>query len=193
MPSRWCSLPFLELDAVPSSPGVFVIYGRGVLLYVGQSTDMLSRLRALRTSIFSPAENGTPLRAALAKYNKAELRLKYERISRCGDWLSLEYRLIAKLRPPLNSKSPTWFGTPKAEETARRSMVHDYCLKCHTQKKHCYMHSKTWCKRCFSFAPAEWRQSGETSFHYKKQTAKTFVKTLVPRANKGVTRLCVTT
>ena len=80
---------------VPARPGTYALFSGDQLLYIGSSTDLRGRLKehgyGARWSSRPRKHTATP-----------RLRVKIAESRRPGDWLAREYRLIVRLRPPLN-------------------------------------------------------------------------------------------
>ena len=73
-----------ELDHIPRRPGVYAIYRYGKLVYIGSSSNLRARLGS---------------HEKLKKGDAVKIKLT----RKLGDWLMIEYRLIARLQPELNT------------------------------------------------------------------------------------------
>lgn len=73
-----------EPSTVMNKPGVYAFFDRGRLLYIGSSTNLASRLSS---------------HSVRARYINALVRVRY---TEPGDQLTAEYKLIRRLKPPLN-------------------------------------------------------------------------------------------
>ncbi len=93
--TRWTKHPLtVGLHTVPNKPGVYAIYSsKRTLLYIGQSVDVKSRL-------YEHMNNNRSIGVDCYAKVKASKVI--------GDWLQLEYRLIAKLTPPWNKMVASW-------------------------------------------------------------------------------------
>jgi excinuclease UvrABC nuclease subunit len=77
---------------IPNRPGVYAISLGGDLMYIGSTKRLRHRIREHCASGY--------FRDALDFGGVVEFRYKESR--RRGDWLSLEYRLVSRIKPPLN-------------------------------------------------------------------------------------------
>lgn len=95
---------------IPSRPGCYVFVGDGRAMYVGQTTNLPQRLTDhLR-------ESGTRLHEGHIRTPwgcVTQLAVAYRRSRFVGDWLTLEYRLIRRLKPNGNA--------PYSSEVIRRA------------------------------------------------------------------------
>lgn len=99
--SRWKIIPTNAIFTdVPSCPGVYAIYKGNELVYVGQTSNLRKRLTTHRCS----ARGGNTRRlTAIDCLGTTALWFKVRPCDhRFGEWLSLEYRLLRRLRPKLN-------------------------------------------------------------------------------------------
>lgn len=97
---------------IPSRPGCYAFVGDGRVLYVGQTTNLPQRLTDhLRESATRLHEGHirTPWGCV------THLAVGYRRSRFAGDWPTLEYRLIRRLRPIGNA--------PYSSEMIRREGV----------------------------------------------------------------------
>jgi hypothetical protein len=96
--------------AIPSGPGVYVVYENDRIVYVGSTTELKKRVRVYFTfhhAILGDygGDNhidrtyGTPWGF---KHDGDGIRVKVKQSRRCGDWLMWEWRLICRLRPREN-------------------------------------------------------------------------------------------
>lgn len=97
----WKLLKWNELEKAPPTSGVYVLYEGLHPVYVGQSVNLLGRLRQHAGQL--QKQNGKANDGVLPQTTRSEdLSLKYKVCRRDGEWLALEYRLIKKLRPKNN-------------------------------------------------------------------------------------------
>jgi len=112
--SNWIETGVFGKD-IPRKVGVYAIYFDGSLAYIGSSINLFNRLRGHGFwPIFGNKLGYTCRIANRAGWHPKTIRVKY-RLIREGDHLSLEYRLIKRLRPPLNL-----FGTHRTRAEMRR-------------------------------------------------------------------------
>jgi len=83
---------------VECRPGVYAIYGDGVLLYVGSSENLKTRLHSHK---FEWVHYSTSVMHPEWGWFKSG-HIKYSYSVRAGDWLMREHRLIKRLKPPKN-------------------------------------------------------------------------------------------
>jgi excinuclease UvrABC nuclease subunit len=100
--SKWKCVGVDGIDSVPQRPGVYVVYKHLELMYVGQSINLWKRLVAHRAAAYKRTSRNSPLGLVGMDGLKFKYRLYPER---SGEWLSSEYRLVSRLKPPLNSVS----------------------------------------------------------------------------------------
>lgn len=97
--------------AIERRPGVYVVQLNGIAVYVGQSVNVMARLRDLKRRPeygtlervwWVDAPKGVPNIHKLIPQTGFAIKIKYT--WRCGEHLMLEYRLIRRLRPRFNKK-----------------------------------------------------------------------------------------
>jgi len=97
--SRWCEYDFDDVrrwNQIKQLPGVYVVYADLYPVYVGQSTNIRTRLanhrfrRGYTNYIVLPWE----------KCLNLTIKVKYSK--KYGDWAMLELRLIKHLQPKYN-------------------------------------------------------------------------------------------
>lgn len=88
--SRWQRFS-LELETLPDTPAVYCIYHKNHLVYVGQTIQLRTRIKAhLKATLYNkPA-------------HKDDCYLKVSLTNKLGEWLMREYRLITRLNPEWN-------------------------------------------------------------------------------------------
>lgn len=106
---RWIKIS--DSHKLPPKPGVYAIYVNKKLVYIGQSTNIRTRVWKHRHS--HPLES---------------LMFKCKVVERPGEWLAIEYRLIGRLRPSwnrlvLNRARPKrkLYGKAKQQATERKA------------------------------------------------------------------------
>lgn len=87
MHSRWGSAALVQRSEIPHAPGVYAIYSGSELVYIGSAESIRARLRD---------------HSILREVDREKCTVKFSVARACGDWMSREYRLIQRLRPPLN-------------------------------------------------------------------------------------------
>jgi excinuclease UvrABC nuclease subunit len=99
-PADWSGSRWVVFDVstalLPRKPACYVIYLDGALSYVGQASDLASRIsnHGIRQSYG---------RSIITKWgNFASVVIKARFGDRLGDWAAREIRLISRLQPPLN-------------------------------------------------------------------------------------------
>ena len=102
-PNGWRASKWISHDPIcevcyPGRAGCYVIYGDGRLLYVGQSSNVRSRLAIHRKRW--QWRHG-PIVTNWGTFSSMLVKVRYSEKS--GDWLMREYRLINRLKPPMNS------------------------------------------------------------------------------------------
>jgi excinuclease UvrABC nuclease subunit len=97
MGSKWVKYDFdHSFPYISRHPGVYVIYGDGKIIYIGQSFDVKSRITnhkircGFSNNIFTP----------WGFYRDIKIKVKYA--AKYGDWAMNELRLIKKIKPPFN-------------------------------------------------------------------------------------------
>lgn len=95
--SKWIAYDFQEDPfQIKPIPGVYVIFGDGNLLYVGQSTDVRKRICCHGVRFGYSNYILTPW----GNFSNIKIKIKYS--SKFGDWAMIEQRLIYRLSPPNN-------------------------------------------------------------------------------------------
>lgn len=93
--SSWTTVslvPSLRIeDQIQSSPGVYVIFGDGLLVYIGSSRDVGARLRS--HLVATGSGEGFKTKWGLFKDTKIKIRPS----KKYGDWLMYEARLLRRL------------------------------------------------------------------------------------------------
>jgi len=83
---------------IPTSGGVYAIYGDGELIYIGESDSVRRRLSSHR------------IRYSYSNYiitpwgNFQAVKIKVRCCQRFAEWAMIERRLIRRLMPPANTK-----------------------------------------------------------------------------------------
>lgn len=90
--SRWTRLSF-TLKA-PKLPGIYSVSVHGFTIYVGSSANLDRRMRQ-HGIIYGPALTYTPWGVFYAE----ACEVKYRVVTRGGDWLRREWRLLQRIRP----------------------------------------------------------------------------------------------
>jgi hypothetical protein len=101
-----------EYSDFKTEPGVYVIFGDGVVQYVGSSKNIRQRLagRIPRTVYETPEQTQLPVRTIWGVFREFEIRIRYS--TKYGDWLMRELRLIRRLKPLQNSAHEGAQGKP---------------------------------------------------------------------------------
>jgi len=94
---------FESWQTIPSSPGCYVVYGDGQVIYVGESTDLRRRIVSNHEIRFARYTNF--IESPWGKFT--DLYVKVRESVRYGDWAMIELRLIKRLQPPHNCKGST--------------------------------------------------------------------------------------
>lgn len=102
---RWITVEPLQIDFdnspyeryFPDSPGCYVIYVDDRIVYVGQTTSLLKRLRSYK---FNYAHYSGVVKTPWG--NCERIRVKYRIPKRYGEWAMTELRLIKRLQPIYN-------------------------------------------------------------------------------------------
>ena len=95
--SKWIKYDFdKSFWNISPHPGVYVVYGDGKIIYIGQSYDVKTRFLNHKIRYGFTNNIITPW----GFYRKIEVKIKYG--VKYGDWAMIELRLIKKLRPPFN-------------------------------------------------------------------------------------------
>jgi excinuclease UvrABC nuclease subunit len=87
---------------VPKAPGVYAIFKHGRLVYIGQSEILRNRIAAHIEAL--NAAPGSRPGSAVCGIGFAGVLIKYKVCKQPGEWLSLEYRLIKRLKPKYNTQ-----------------------------------------------------------------------------------------
>lgn len=82
---------------LPTSPGCYVVFMDGELIYVGQSINVYKRFKAHKLRM---DYHGQTILTPWGKANSVVVKVR--RPIRYGDWLGVELRLLRKLHPPGN-------------------------------------------------------------------------------------------
>lgn len=94
---RYNFYPFEEWFSITRGAGVYAVYCDGVLIYIGQSADVLKRLESYKMNYgFSNGRIYTPW--GFCK----DLYVKVRSARRMGEHLMIEARMIARLKPKFN-------------------------------------------------------------------------------------------
>jgi excinuclease UvrABC nuclease subunit len=97
----WFKIDPFNVMTAPALAGVYVLLIDGKVVYVGQSTDLRSRLRSYRIR----HGYGRGFHCKWGAYPSADaLTIKVKISQRHGDWAMWELRLIHRLRPELNQR-----------------------------------------------------------------------------------------
>jgi DNA polymerase III epsilon subunit family exonuclease len=86
------------LQGVPARPGVYLFHGGGEVLYVGKARDLKTRLR----SYFHTGRQRRRVEEALDGLERIEWRVTGSELAAAVE----EVRLIRRLRPPANARTP---------------------------------------------------------------------------------------
>src|SRR5262245_49663248 len=90
--SYWKSYRYCELETLPTTPGVYVIYHAGRLVYAYSSENLLHSFKVIRSHRHLPPEvRATALIKVRSNFNR-----------RSGLWVTKGRNLIIRLRPLLN-------------------------------------------------------------------------------------------
>lgn len=107
MATHWIIYDPTEPTRIPDEPGCYVIYMDGVLVYIGQSVNVRSRIRSHRIQYHRYVNDiRTPWGDCRACCAKIKFSRKY------GDWAMWELRLIRRIQPLCNH-----IGTGKFRES----------------------------------------------------------------------------
>lgn len=87
-------------------PGAYVIFGDGVLVYIGQGGSVSKRISAHQIGRGYGASLATPW----GIFNSVIVKVRYGR--KLGDWAMREIRLIHRLQPRGNCVGSTWRRRP---------------------------------------------------------------------------------
>jgi excinuclease UvrABC nuclease subunit len=94
---RWITFEFnIEPMNLLKSPAVYVVYGDGRLLYIGQSMDVQKRIDSHDIRYGYSNKIHTPW----GSYDQVKIKVRYS--SKYGDWAMRELRLIKRIQPPFN-------------------------------------------------------------------------------------------
>lgn len=88
--------PLEDWWKITSGPGCYAIYCDGQLIYIGQSANVLKRINSYKINYGYSNTIYTPWGCC------SDLYVKVRKSKRRGDWLMVEYRMIARLRPKFN-------------------------------------------------------------------------------------------
>jgi len=115
--SRWKSGSFQDLHLhnlpeFPVVPGVYVLYLDGVLSYIGSTENLSGRIWThIRFATYSNA-----IITLWGHFTSCEV--KYLPTKKLGDWLSIEYRLIRRLKPRFNIRHADVPNRPRKKKIA---------------------------------------------------------------------------
>jgi excinuclease UvrABC nuclease subunit len=115
--SNWVAFDFVNSEPnIPDKPGVYAIFGDGILIYIGQSSNVWKRLLSHNLRLTYSSWGGiTPWGTFRS------IVVKVRRSQREGDWLMIEHRLIKRLQPSMNCRGgPRPHGSVKAQIEASR-------------------------------------------------------------------------
>lgn len=93
--SNWVRFVYND-DVLPHLPGVYVVYIKGRLTYIGQSADIAKRVRSYALRMSYGANWFTPWGQTPEVIIKCRFAKEY------GDWTMREAQLIRRLKPPQN-------------------------------------------------------------------------------------------
>lgn len=99
----------VQRGAIPSGPGVYAVYVRGELVYVGSSSDLRSRARlyfrkARPVLNYDEHDDRPPFETPWGhRHDGRDVVVKVKASRRYADWLMIEARLIRRLRPCYNA------------------------------------------------------------------------------------------
>lgn len=103
--SRWITYEFNEIPWVFGHfPGVYVVYGDGVLVYVGQSGSVSKRICTHRI-VYS---YGSSILTPWGQFKTVRVKVRYS--TKFGDWAMREIRLIWRLKPIGNRFGKLFYG-----------------------------------------------------------------------------------
>jgi predicted GIY-YIG superfamily endonuclease len=96
--ARWTAVPYGEFHRICPVPGVYAIYFDDRLVYIGQSSNMRTRISAhcIRQGYSKYLNWGEKFNVGLSCYVKVSPSIRY------GDWAMRELRLIKRLQPSGN-------------------------------------------------------------------------------------------
>jgi len=99
--SRWITSSFSQLNYIAYGvPGVYALYYKGELIYVGSGRDVLEALKHQKAKFYPSREWG--------ELDVRDFAIKLRREKFCGEFLSGAARLVSKLQPNHNPRSPSW-------------------------------------------------------------------------------------
>jgi excinuclease UvrABC nuclease subunit len=115
--SNWVAFDFVNSELnIPDGPGVYAIFGDGVLIYIGQSKNVRSRLASHLHDI--PWDRSR-IHSSWGSFDRFTVKVRASR--RRGDWLMIEHCLIKRLQPSMNCRGgPRPHGSVKAQIEASR-------------------------------------------------------------------------
>jgi excinuclease UvrABC nuclease subunit len=100
---KWLAVDPFRKWALPSLPGVYVVFIEGRVAYVGQSSNIRTRF----TEHNFEHGYGHDLHTPWGDFHKdTSVTMKIKLSRRLGDWTMWEVRLIATLKPYFNKVSP---------------------------------------------------------------------------------------
>jgi len=94
--SYWIKCDPLKRYKLPSAPACYVIYMDGRLVYIGQTSNIKTRL----SNHDFRYDYGNAIITPWGQCQKLKMKVNYGR--RYGDWAMRELRLIKRLKPSLN-------------------------------------------------------------------------------------------
>lgn len=99
--SGWlrCDPSMFGHRVIPRAPGVYVIFHAGRPIYVGQSTDLRTRVLSYN---FRPGYSRVVLTPWGPLDDDGSFHCRYRVSRKRGDWLMWEFRLIVRLKPQFN-------------------------------------------------------------------------------------------
>jgi excinuclease UvrABC nuclease subunit len=96
---RWTTYLFsIDPWIIPHKPGVYVIYGDGQILYIGQALDVCKRISSYQINFSHYSNNG--INTPWGRSQSVKIKISFSK--KFGDWAMRELRLIKKLQPKEN-------------------------------------------------------------------------------------------
>lgn len=120
MSKRWSVYDFDESWDIPEGPGVYVIFGDGKLLYIGQSRFVNRRLK--NYDINWPRYSSAYIRTPWGDFDRVIVKIR--RSAMFGDWAMMELRLIRRLKPPFNCIGSLKKRKAPVYKTIRKKYIH---------------------------------------------------------------------